>query len=544
MLFNYRYHGSSQVSSSADATAMSFAPDTMRDPTYFVARLDKHIRFREAISALHNVVVSDLRIKPKDREDYQAWLKSHEALLLAEFMSQKDELDSRIKVVQNELTALRRQSGEIMAPFHKARSRYFKYLYMRDYNAWFVLDPVITVHPDEVFFECFSLDESCYGRLSCSLNVFKDIDQFACGTTNIDYSDGLYQEFQKIRDYKETRFTIDPSGFEVATTNEDAFTENKIDLPESWVRGFLQVSAAMNLPMKTVSLHPQDIHNFCFILRRRKEKVGPRSMRFILSPDKPVRVIFEPWNIEINCPRSTYQGNTEEEIRIWGRRRIHILERLIPIADRFDLHLLGTGLPSFFVAYMGEMTFTLGLSGWTANDWSRVGNFDLMAPRAEVDESTKSWVFKLLQEEWFASADTLARRLNLERSSVLGALALYTQAGRVMYDINKQVFRLRELSREPLPFEQLRYSSEREANADRFVQANLVAVNTRDFREGRLSVSGTVLDDGVHYEPHITIDADQRLEQGHCSCHFYVHNKLYKGPCEHMLALRIRQQQN
>ncbi len=28
------------------------------------------------------------------------------------------------------------------------------YLYTKDCDAWIVLDPVITVHPDEVFFEC------------------------------------------------------------------------------------------------------------------------------------------------------------------------------------------------------------------------------------------------------------------------------------------------------------------------------------------------------------------------------------------------------
>jgi hypothetical protein len=540
MQFNYRYYGSSQVSNSANATAMQFVPDTLRAPTYFVARLDRHIPFREAISALHQVVVSDLRFKPKDREAYQLWLKNNEASLLAEFMAQKEELKDRIETLTRELGDLQQQSAQIMAPFYKARRKYFRYLYTHDYNAWMVLDPVISVHPDEVSFECFSLDESSYGRLSCSLNVFKQIDQFACGTTNIDYSDGLYAEFQKIRDYKETAFQLDPGGFEVATTHEEVFNENKIDLPESWVRGFLQVSAAMNLPMKTIVLHPLDIHNFCFLLRRRKEKIGPRSMRFVLKPDQPVRVIFEPWNIEIECSRSTYLGTTQEEIRIWGRRRIHILERLIPIADRFELHLLGTGLPSFFVAHIQEMTFTLGLSGWTANDWSRVGNFDLMAPRAQVDDITKGRVFGALKEKWFASADTLVRKLNLDRSMVLGALALYTQAGRVMYDMNKKVFRVRELSRKPLPFDELRYSSEREANADHFVQAHLANVTGHDTRQGQLCLSGTVLDDAIQYEPRITIDADQRLVQGACTCHFYVHNKLNKGPCEHMLALRMQ----
>ena len=67
MEFEYRYHGSSAVDSSARATNMSFAPDTKREPTYFRGELEKSLEFREAISALNAVVVSDLRFKPKDK---------------------------------------------------------------------------------------------------------------------------------------------------------------------------------------------------------------------------------------------------------------------------------------------------------------------------------------------------------------------------------------------------------------------------------------------------------------------------------------------
>ena len=55
MLFNYKYGGSSAVNSNAKSTGMSFAPDTLRQPTFFVGKLAKNIAFREAMSALHDV---------------------------------------------------------------------------------------------------------------------------------------------------------------------------------------------------------------------------------------------------------------------------------------------------------------------------------------------------------------------------------------------------------------------------------------------------------------------------------------------------------
>jgi len=538
MEFQYRFLGNSNVDNTNQSTTMQFSPDTFREPTYFMADLGQPILFREAISALHDIVVSDLRTQVTDRTEYFAWLKENEAALLAEFVGKKEVADARVKDVRVELSELNKVSSKIMAPYYQAQQNYFNYLLKHDHDAWYVLDPVITVHPDEVFFECFSKDESVYGRLSCDYEVFENITEHAYGTTNIDYSEPLYNEFQKIRSYKKTQFHIDPQGFDVKTTNEDAYTEEKIDLPDSWVRGFLQVSSAMCMPMHHIQFHPMDIHNICFILRRHKERVGPRSIRFVLKPGEPVTLIFEPWNHVLKCPRSIYNGNREDEIRIWGRRRLLTLERLIPIAKKFDIYLMGTGLPSFYIADLGDMSFTLGLSGWTANDWSRSGNFDLLAPRTDVDDITKHRVFSALKENWFEPADQLAKRLDLDRDLVLGSLSAYTQAGRVIYDLNKQVYRIRELSRDPLPMDKLRFENEREALADNFVRANLVKLTDTRHKEGSLMLIGTVRDDAKMYNPNIVIDNDERMIGAKCDCYFYGHNKMFKGPCEHMLALR------
>ena len=204
------------------------------------------------------------------------------------------------------------------------------------------------------------------------------------------------------------------------------------------------------------------------------------------------------------------------------------------------MHLLGSGLPSFYIADLGHMNFTLGLSGWTANDWSQSGNFDLMAPRAEVDEFTKRRVFDGLKKTWFSSPDALARTLDIDRSAVLAALGIYTQAGRAIYDLNKQVYRVRELSREPLPMGKLRFANDREQAANRLVGDKTVQVKSADEVANGLRLRGKVKDGSRSYEPELVIDRDQRLASATCTCNFYTQNKLYKGPCEHILALRIQ----
>jgi hypothetical protein len=540
--FSYAYRGATEVRSGADRTEMSFAPDTKRQPTFFVGELRQSVAFREAVSALHDVVVSDLRFKPKDKTAYKDWAAQREQQLIDEAAigAQRAEVARLMEQLRAEHAKLLAESARRQSGYQRARRAYFDYLYQKDRDTWFVLDPVITVHPDEIFFECFSQDESSYGRLGASYEVFKEVGEFACGTTNIDYSAALYDEFQKIRSYKTTRLEVDPTGFDVATQGAESYREVKIELPDSWVRGFLQVNSAMSLPARSFDLHPLDVHNLCFVLRRHKERRSPRGMRYLLRPGEPVRVVFEPWEIVVDCPRSIYGGESADEVRVWGRRRLLILERLLPVARRFTVHLLGKGMPSFWVADLGDLSFTLGLSGWTANDWAAAGNFDLMAPRAEVDELTLRRVFDALGARWYADADELARELGLERATVLGALGIYCQAGRAIYDLTKRVYRRRELSREPLPVERLRWANPREEHARRFLAERAVRVlRANEPERGIVELSGIVEHGREAERPSLVLDADERMLRAQCSCGWYRQHKLFKGPCEHILALRL-----
>jgi len=541
MKFNYKYAGSSQVRSSASATGMHFAPDTHREPTYFVGQLNKKIPFREAISALHAVVSSDLRWKPRDTSAYKAWAAQQEELWLAKEMAGAAEVTARIGELEKELRTVSTEKMKILGPFHQARNAYFQHLLKTDKDAWYILDPVITVHPDEVFFECFSQDESTYGKLSCGYEVFNNISDFAYGTTNVDYSQTLYNEFQKIRDYKETDFRIDPSGFEVQTTDEESYKEVKIDLPDSWVRGFLQVSTAMALPATSFQLDPMDLFNICQFLRQNRARKSPRAMRFELAPGQPIQIVFEPWNHRITCWKSIYQGNKAKSIRLWGRRRMLVLERLIPIARSFQVTLLGDGMPSFYEADLGDMRFTLGLSGWTTNNWSQSGNFDLLAPRMTADQTTQIQIFQNLKTKQFATSSGIAQSLGLEESIVNSCLTAYTQVGRVIYDLGKGVYRLRELTKDPLPMDSLRFASPQEEAASQILQAgNVHIISVTERANGGVHVVGKMAHHGKSFRTEIELDGDMRIVQATCNCNFFQQNKLRKGPCEHILALRKR----
>ena len=50
---------------------------------------------------------------------------------------------------------------------------------------------------------------------------------------------------------------------------------------------------------------------------------------------------------------------------------------------------------AMWIADLGDMSFTLGLSGWTSNDWSKNANFDLL----DVDDVDAG---RALLDEWYA----------------------------------------------------------------------------------------------------------------------------------------------
>lgn len=537
MKFNFKYSGNSSVQNNALSTGVSFAPDVLREPTYFVGTLDKKIPFREAISALHHVVTADFNFQPKDNTEYLAWLKSQEDIWVAEASANLTSVKEEIKNLQEQLKELRSKREVITKPYYDAQRKYFKYLYVRDYAAWLVLDPVITVHPDQVFFECFSKDESVYGKLSCGYDVFSNINEFKCGTTNIDYSKKLYNEFQKIRTYKETDFKIDPKGFDVQTTGESAYREVKIDLPDSWVRGFLQVSTAMTNDKVSFDLHPIDIANFISVLKRHKEKKGPRAIKYVLEPGKPITAVFEPWNIEIQCAQSIYEGKEKKEIRVWGRRRITLLERLLPITNKFTVYLLGTGMPSFYIAHLtNEMYFTLGLSGWTANDWTKSTSLDLLSPRGKVPATTMQSIYLGLRKDWFNTPEQLAQNLTIDKNTIQQSLQTFTQAGKVVYDLKNEVYRIRELKKDGIDLEELRFSSEIDKEAYRLMESGVVKNVKVDRNSSKTRVTATV---DERYQTSVIINNDLQIEDATCTCSYYHQNKMTKGPCEHILATRI-----
>jgi predicted ArsR family transcriptional regulator len=312
-----------------------------------------------------------------------------------------------------------------------------------------ILDPVITVHPDRVFFEAFSQDQSVYGALIVDPNLFETMGEVITGTTNIDFSAWLWGALGEMRTSRSTTFRIGPEGFEVKTSSAGGRFEKKVDLPESWVRGFLQVQAAMGLPGTRVNVKPIDLLAALRMLRHTKAKVSPRGLRYEFEPGQDVKLVLEPWEHTVTFEGATHNYTEHKTTRVWGRRRLKLIEGLLPFADGVDIYLKGRALPSFYAVKLPGMTFLLGLTGWSASGFTGTGGFDLLATGAAEDEPKLPAAVELLKKSFHVSIDQLADALGVDKTAASRILVRLCRQGRAMFDVEARNYRHRELFETP-----------------------------------------------------------------------------------------------
>ncbi len=547
MILQMEYAGRSAIVNGLSEGRVAFATNRLREATFLQGTLAQPLLFREALAALYQVVVSDHKYRPRDRLAFWAWLEEQDRKFVASLNLRSELARQRMAYLDARQAELNAARNERMRPYHRARMDYFNYLYENQFELQLLLDPVITVHPDEVSFEAFSRDESTYARLAARFDLFEKVDAFECGTTNIDFSTHLHNELERMRSYRRTRFDIAPGGFGVqmeGTTHR----EKKIDLPESWVMGFLQVHSTMTLGMTRFSMAAVDLFNICRYLRRYKTRKSPRALRYELEPGKRIRVILEPWNHVVELT-TTYDGAKAQTIRTWGRNRLQVLGRLLPICRRIDVYLAGFGLPSIYVLDLGPLTFTLALSGWTDNDWTGGAKFDLLTRRLNVSASELTQTYDALKRTRVGTEGFLAQMSGLGLEKARSALSYLCQIGRAMFDLGGNVYRQRDLFREPFTTQEAAAlvkaarkpaTPQERAAQTIFEKGDIKIIARRPVESGGYKLSGSAKGlDGQRVRPQLHVDQEGHLVEALCTCKFYQEKQLTQGPCEHILALRL-----
>jgi hypothetical protein len=496
------YPAASQVQATAKASDVRLALDTKRGVHVGITgRVKDGELFRDALLTLNALMLSDLRYKGKDRAAYLAFLmKKGKKASAAIWEAQKAFLEGAYG------DATPRPRG---------------------------LDPIATVDPDEFSVEVFSRDESAYARLALSNDLFDDRTA-AHGTTLADFSPAFVDQLERLRTYQ----AVDLD----ATTkleSAEAKTPRELDLPDEWLRGFLQVQSAAALPSVVAPLAAIDLYNILWVLRVRKAKKAPRALRFELVPGNRPRVVIEPWEIALECHGPAFTGKTPRIVRIFGRQRLLALSLALPHVQKASVHLLGAGLPSFWVLDMGLARLTVALTSWSESKWASAAAFDALMPR-EGDAKSVDKVVSILREKGPLPLQEIAGA-GQSTNDARSALQRAALQGRVLFDVSRNVYRPRALLADPVDEGTIRYGSAREAQAHRLLEGKVDITKIHMVAGEGQEISGEVDDKAMHREfsPRFFLDTEGQVKDAWCNCPVYMRSGLREGPCEHMIALRV-----
>ncbi|MFG6349556.1 MAG: hypothetical protein K1W15_12710 [Lachnospiraceae bacterium] len=560
MKVNYKYASPSRCMQAGDKATLGLSPDLSRDEKVsFSGKLKHPLLFRDAMLMLREIVISDTGMKTKERPEYFEWLdqeierriNEHKEYMPNVREALKKEIDTydvqlfhqnhEIKKLLDIQKNLQKQIDEYDAwkDYNKIERDFWKFIKDRDYSLWFVLDPVITVHNDQVSFEAFSIDESIYGCLSVAMDEFDLLQQPALGTTNIDFSLKLEKEMQRFRSYTDVTLSINPEGFTVDNDIVPEYVEKKIDLPDTWIKGFNQVSSAAALSGIEIELSPSDMYDICAFLRKHKEKKSPRYMKWILEPGQRVQIVFEPFGTVITL-NAVYNGQQRREEKIWGRRRWLVTEKLIPLSKAFYVRLLGFGMPQFIRADMCTMQMVIGFSSWSSNDWVKGTAFNIMAGFTGMGCYDR--VYPLMKNKRCLSMNEIYNNIpGTKNNKTKAGIGMLFRRGEGYFDIASNKVRFRQLCNTPIP-EELYEVTDIERDVQKYSKLTFDNMTVRYTQRKEFIFStkynqhGLVPSDNTE----IVIDQDGQITKVDCCCSkFKRGEKNISDPCAHILALYV-----
>ena len=338
--------------------------------------------------------------------------------------------------------------------------------------------------------------------------------------------------------------------------------EKRINVPKSWIRALLQVQSAGQLPQDTIHLDPIALYNVLFELRMHADIKGKRRGLLIeLRPQQLPVIMLEPFNItvtsQVSQTQTPYQGQQAKLIRLWGRRRLSLLKRLLPHTDSVSVSILGQGMPSYWTLTGRGFHFTFAMTGFSQANWSQSLNFDLLLPKrpqqnalADVSKTDDSDLQRLT-EQLMKSPSTVKELVSQDNSGATAnhysqihqLLLSGTQQGFIRYDIASRRYYYRPLTQTPLDMAQFAYHNPAQQQAfdliSRTESIQKLVVETVLNKGVSITADIHVTEDRRHYHSQLQLNEEGLVSRAECSCPQYLQHRLTQGICPHLIALRL-----
>jgi hypothetical protein len=381
-------------------------------------------------------------------------------------------------------------------------TRYFKYTPTTQ------RDPVLTAHGDRLRAEVFSACNSVYARLDLLASGL-DGGEVSRGTTNVDLGLATRQALAAVGRAELFHLDVGAEGLELSTPGTTA-VERPVEMPARWIPAFGNVAELHRRLRPAFEL----------------DRAGARALLGSLPGTTASGA--SGWLTPTPSGARLAPRRTGSAVHVQGLHRLAALKRLLPHVQGLAVYGPADGEPGP-TAVEVSLPHARLLLGLTVESWRGFsGEGSLVSALAPADVAEHAALLSaLLAFEPVIDVDRLQRESGLSRAQTESGIAVLAASGRVGWDVRSGAHFHRELPDDP---ERVTRDHPRVRTARRLAAERRVAPAEA---AGEWLVEGGSEAEPVRYLVRIGDDG------GRCSCTWQLGGSRDRGPCAHVLAVRI-----
>ena len=398
-------------------------------------------------------------------------------------------------------------SGGLLVLADIVSTRYFKYVPVAQ------RDPILSAQGDILRAECFSACNGVYARMDLFQSALDG--EILYGTTNVDIGSNLRKSLFNVKQGDRLKFRIGDDGWKALHSKNldgsvltDIHIQRPVKMPDRWVRAL--GNCAMLHQNMEYKFHIEGMQAKSFIAMLPAATGKERSGW--LTPAK-TGVMLKP-------------KEEKNSVYISGLHRLSALKRVMSNVNAVYFYAPNDGEPGQMMieVCMTGANITLSLTAKSYEGYSGEGALlDSLSTPKILECADK--IDNILNFESRLDIDKISKTIGIVKNDMNDAMELLAVSGKLGFDVRDRAFFHRELPDDP----------------DRVLKDNPRLVGAK-----KLVEDTEYIDDNIWYVKsgdttyRVIYPTDENLENAKCTCTWYLKHQNDRGPCKHILAVKLK----
>ena len=398
-------------------------------------------------------------------------------------------------------------SGGLLVLADIVSTRYFKYVPVAQ------RDPILSAQGDILRAECFSACNGVYARMDLFQSALDG--EILYGTTNVDIGSNLRKSLFNVKQGDRLKFRIGDDGWKALHSKNldgsvltDIHIQRPVKMPDRWVRAL--GNCAMLHQNMEYKFHIEGMQAKSFIAMLPAATGKERSGW--LTPTK-TGVMLKP-------------KEEKNSVYISGLHRLSALKRIMSNVNAVYFYAPNDGESGQMMieVCMTGANITLSLTAKSYEGYSGEGALlDSLSTPKILECADK--IDNILNFESRLDIDKISKSIGIVKNDMNDAMELLAVSGKLGFDVRDRAFFHRELPDDP----------------DRVLKDNPRLVGAK-----KLVEDTEYIDDNIWHVKsgdttyRVIYPTDENLENAKCTCTWYLKHQNSRGPCKHILAVKLK----